>query len=233
MTQSREAPARPHGRRRRQNAKTRRRKDAKSPPDQRGAGSTGRGNDAPASPWVGGGLTSHGAVGGGLTSHGGQGWRELTQRRGGAEPPARVTRERKDAVVQPGSRWPETRRRALLVSCWATSRSGRVEPSPEGLWDASQPRLWFSRGILRLAPADLRSLRMTLRRVGQPSLNGSVSCHVTPPRRGVSMLRVTWRSERPTVSLVGWAALRLRASAFLLLLGWAGASRLSVFAPLR
>jgi len=76
----------------------------------------------------------------------------------------------------------------------------RVEPSPEGPWDASQPRLRCSRGILRLAPADLRSLRMTLRRVGPPSLNGSVSRHAAPPRRGVGMLRMTGGVGQPAGS---------------------------------
>ncbi len=99
----------------------------------------------------------------------------------------------------------------------------RVEPSPEGPWDeahtchseersdeespdgprdASQPRLWCSRGILRLAPADLRSLRMTGNVDGPPSLDGSVSPHVAPPRRRAGMLPMTYLplvtlSERP------------------------------------
>jgi len=73
----------------------------------------------------------------------------------------------------------------------------RVEPSPDGPWDASQPRLWCSRGILRLAPEDLRSLRMTGNLDVPLSPRGPVSSHETPPRSGVRMLRMTLRRVGP------------------------------------
>ncbi len=92
---------------------------------------------------------------------------------------------------------PMTHPCAVMVSEELAVRGeGRVEPSPEGPWDASHPRLWCSRGILRLAPADLRSLRMTGNLEVPLSPRGPVSSHETPPRRGVGMLRMTWGKGR-------------------------------------
>jgi hypothetical protein len=154
---------------------------------------------------------------------------------------------------EPSRALPMTHPCAVMVSEERAVRGeGRVEPSPEGPWDASQPRLWCSRGILRLAPADRPSLRMTWSRCTPPSLKGSVSCHAAPPGPGAGMLRMTPnRIGRPSSDVSGRAgdlltshfslliprrwvgALRLRVSAFRSSVGRAGALRLGVFASLR
>ncbi len=67
-------------------------------------------------------------------------------------------------------------------TCHSEERSD--EESPEGPWDAPRARLWCSRGILRLAPEDLRSLRMTGNLDVPLSPRGPVSSHAAPTGAG-------------------------------------------------